>query len=132
MRIVEPRSRCSTIARDDLLGDVVPRAPVAEEAGDVDQDRVEQPRELLGVAGEVLAVGLVALGADDVHPLLEPPHEGRALVARVVEATGVANELEERLELGIDLGHVTTRAAGGTGSRASLSRIAGISASVAT
>ena len=81
----------------------VPRALVAEEARDVDQDRVEEVRELLRVHLEEVVIFVVARDPDLVHPLLHAAHEARSLVAREVEPAVVADVVEQRLEAGIDV-----------------------------
>ena len=50
--------------RHDLVGQVLPRLGIAEEAGDVDQQGVEQLGELLAVELQVVEVVLVALRPD--------------------------------------------------------------------
>src|SRR3954447_9334141 len=88
-------------ARDDVLLDELPCILVAEEAGDVDQDRVEKAGELVAVRVQVLAVLVERLHADGVHALQEATRQARPLVPRVVEAARVADVFEETLEGGI-------------------------------
>src|SRR5439155_9471677 len=97
-------------ARDDLVRDDLPGLGVAEEAGDVDQDRVEELGELLAVLAEVVAIRLPVGCADRLHPLLEPAHQRRAPVAGVVEAALVADVLEQLLELRVGRAHGATGA----------------------
>ena len=101
MRSWRPLSSSSTIRGMTSRCDVLPHGRVAEEAGDVDQDRVEERGELVGLALEILAIGGVAVDADLVHALLEAPDQRRPLVPRVVEAALSRTILEQRLELGI-------------------------------
>src|SRR5262249_41665886 len=84
--------------------DEFPGAGIAEEGRHVDQDRVEQVRELLGVDLEVVDVVGEVADADDLHPLLDSPHQGRALVGREVEPAGPLEVVEEALQLGRCLG----------------------------
>src|SRR5262245_48204032 len=97
-----------TLARDDpghdLLCDVLPGGLVAKECRHVDQDRVEQARELLGMDLEVVDVVCEIADADDLHPLLDAAHQGRALVGREVEAAGPLQVVEEAFEFGRRLG----------------------------
>src|SRR5262249_40897834 len=85
-------------ARDDLLDQEIPRLFVAEEAGDVDENGVEQKTELLGMR---LEVGLIVVVRVDIHglqALLDPTHETRALVGGEIETTAALEIVEERLE----------------------------------
>src|SRR3954453_12535180 len=95
-RVVRPLARED---RGDHGGpNGVPRGDVAEEARDVDEDRVEELGEL----------GLVAVQAGEVlrelrrlhglHALGDAPSQGGALVAGEVEPSVVAYEVEDRLE----------------------------------
>ncbi len=86
-------------AGDDLLGHRLPRPRVAEEGRHVDQDRVEEVRELVGVDLQVVDVVGVALHADHVHPLGDAAHQARPLVPREVEAAGAAEVLQQQLEV---------------------------------
>src|SRR5439155_9616774 len=80
-------------ARDDLVRQVVPRLLVAEEARDVDQDRVEQRGELVLAFGEEALIVLEGLDPDGLHPPLESAAEAGPLVAGVVEAAVLADVL---------------------------------------
>src|SRR5262249_16391856 len=91
-------------ARDHLGLDEPPRLRIAEELGDVDQDRVEELGELVAVVTEIRLVVLERLRADQVHSLLEAASEARPLVERVVEAAGVPNALEQLFERRMELG----------------------------
>ena len=57
--------------RDDLPADGLPGRRVAEEGGDVDQDRVEEAAELLGVDLEVVGIAAVGRRAHGVHALVD-------------------------------------------------------------
>src|SRR5206468_3066498 len=85
-------------ARDDVLAEELPRARVAEEGGDVDQDRVEQQPELVVVRLEMAAVGEMALDLQLLHALRHAPPERRSLVAGEIEAAGGLEVLEQLLE----------------------------------
>src|SRR4051794_20628371 len=84
--------------RDDLVAVVLPRRGIAEEPRDVDEDRVEQRGELVGLDLEVVEVGGVVADADLLHPLADAALERRALVAGEVEAARPLQVLEEHLE----------------------------------
>jgi hypothetical protein len=92
-----------TFARDQRRHDVVlqvfPGRPVAKERGDVDQHRVEQLTELLGMNLEVIDVIAEALDADAVHALAHPAHQARLLVGSEVEPAGAPQILEQPLEI---------------------------------
>ena len=67
-------------------------------AGQVDQERVEQGGELVDVGLEQVLVRADRLEPDVLHA---PPHtalDGGALVPREVEPTGVPDEMQELLE----------------------------------
>ena len=55
--------------RDDLLAQVLPGLRVAEEAGDVDQDGVEELGELVRLRLQERQVVLEALDPDLLHPV---------------------------------------------------------------
>src|SRR5262249_28569108 len=80
---------------------MLPGGPVTEELRDVDQDHVEEERELLGVHLEVVAVVRVAGDVDDLHPPLEAAAEGRALVPAEVEPAAPLQVREKGLEVGV-------------------------------
>src|SRR5262245_16164455 len=84
--------------RDDLVAEVLPDLLVTEEGGDVDQDEVEQRRELVRMDLEVVQVFGVRVDADELHPFVDPAPERRALVPGEVEPATVPQELQERLE----------------------------------
>src|SRR5205823_10564371 len=52
---------------EHLVGDCLPRGWVAEERGDIDQDRVEEVTELLGVDLQVVQVMGVARDRSEEH-----------------------------------------------------------------
>jgi hypothetical protein len=81
----------------------LPRRRVAEEAGDVDEDGVEEVVVFLGVDLQVVEVPVEALRTGVLDALLHAAQQGAALVAGEVEAVGAAEELEQRLEAGVDL-----------------------------
>jgi len=85
-----------------LVAQVLPHLRVAEELGDVDQDGVEQGRELVGVDLEKVEVGRVALNADGLHAAVDASLQAGALVAGEVEPTVVAQIGQQLLKL---LGH---------------------------
>jgi hypothetical protein len=94
----------------DLLREVIPGGRIAEERRDVDEDRVEELRELVRVLFEAVAIGRVVGRADSLHATLETPRQARALVAREVEASVLPHEEEQVFELGVDLrGHARGR-----------------------
>ena len=66
----------------DVVAQVVPGRRIAEELGDVDQQRLEELLELLGVDLEEVEVVAERRAADRVHPAAEAALEARALVAR--------------------------------------------------
>src|SRR5262249_27552953 len=68
------------------------------ELGDVDQQRVEELRVLVGMHLEVVEVVAVALALDGVHPPPEAALQAGALVAGEVEAARAPEELEQGLE----------------------------------
>src|SRR5262249_48830665 len=72
---------------------------VAKERGDVDEDRVEELHELLGMHLEVLDIALVVLDAHHLHAPLHASLEARPLVAGEVEAALLLEKLEQGLEL---------------------------------
>ncbi len=85
--------------RQQVRPQPVPRVEVAEERRDVDEDRVEQRRELVGVDLEPVAVLLVPGDAHVVHAPVHPPQQARPLVPREVETPGLLEVLEQALEL---------------------------------
>src|SRR5215471_2086241 len=87
--------------RNHALRQGFPGGGIAEEAGDVDEDRVEQRREFLGMDFEVVQISAVGLDVRQLaHPLLHAPHQARSLVAREIEAAAGLEMLEQRFELG--------------------------------
>ena len=78
----------------------VPRVGVAEEPRHVDQDRVEQLRELVGVDLEVVEVLGVRRQPEHLHAAADASAERGALVAGEVEAAAPMQVLEHRLEAG--------------------------------
>ena len=87
----------------DVLVEVLPRRRVAEEAGDVDEDRVEELGELVGVDLEVVEVVAVAADLDALHALAEAAFQARALVAAEVEAAGALEELQQLRQIAVVL-----------------------------
>jgi hypothetical protein len=85
----------------DLLTQVLPGVRIAEEPGDVDEDRVEQLAELLGMDLEIVQVVGVFLEAQGVQPLAHPAHQARALVGAEVEASAALQIGKQRLKLGV-------------------------------
>ena len=85
--------------RHDLCGEVVPRLRVAEERRDVDQNRVEQDLELLGVNLEIVAILGDAGQMQLVEPLLHSPSERWTLVAGEVEPARRVEIVEQEFEL---------------------------------
>src|SRR5262249_10172506 len=81
-----------------LAGEEVPCGRVAKEARDVDEDRVEEGGELVGVDLEVVLVVGEALAADLLHPLADPPAQRRALVAGEGEPPRAVRVFDEQLE----------------------------------
>jgi hypothetical protein len=80
--------------RQDLFREVIPGRRIAEERRDVDEDRVEELDELVGVVFEALPVSRVVGHADRLHATLEAPRQARALVAREIEASVLLDEEE--------------------------------------
>ena len=97
---------------------MLPRARVAEELGDVDQQHLEELLVLVRVDLEVVEVVAEGLAADGVHPAPEAALQARALVAREVEPARALEELQQRLERRV----VGRRSPGLRGRHASASR----------
>ena len=93
---------------NDLLTEVEPCLGVAEEAGDVDQDRVEQRAELVGVDLQLVDVLAVLRHTDLAHPVPHAPHETRALVAGEVEAARLLEVAQQPLEVVVRRGLALT------------------------
>src|SRR5262249_3739770 len=87
--------------RHDLVTQEIPSDLVAEERGDVDEDRVEEVDELLGVLLQALEVGRISVDALRFHALGDPAREAGTLVTREVEAAVGSDELEEGFELAV-------------------------------
>ena len=102
-----PRQQC----RQYLQAEVLPGLGVAEEAGDVDQDRVEQRRELVALQLEAVEVVDVARDPDLGHPPVDAPHQAGALVTGEVESPAGLHVLQQRLERRVRLVHPPLRAA---------------------
>ena len=75
--------------------------PVAQQAGDVDQDGVEQLRELPRVGLQDLHVALVVVDADGLHPLEDAPGQAGSLVPAEVEVPPLVHVVEQRLQLAV-------------------------------
>jgi hypothetical protein len=86
--------------RNDLGRDVIPHRRVAEKTGDVDQDRVEQVGEFLGVNLEVVDVAGVVLDVDRLHPLVDAPDQAGTLVPAKIKAAGALEVIQQRFEIG--------------------------------
>ena len=84
-----------------MLGEVVPRLLVTEEARNVDEDCIEQLDELVRVPFQVIEILVVGLHAETLHPLLCSASEARALVTGEVESTVRLDVLDQSLELRI-------------------------------
>ena len=88
--------------RDDLAAQRLPGRGVAEERSHVDQDRVEQQPELLGVHLQVVGVAGVRGDPDNMHPLVHSAIQASPLVPREVEASAATEVFQQLLELGVD------------------------------
>ena len=88
--------------RDDLVPDGLPGRRVAEEGGDVDQDRVEEAGELLGVDLEIVGVAAIGGRAHGVHPVGDAAHQAGALVSGEVESAAAAEVLEQAARIRSD------------------------------
>ncbi len=75
-----------------------PRIGVAEEGRHVDEDGVEQCGELVGAGLQGVQIFVEGLGSDLIHAVADPAHQGGALVAGEVEAAGVPQIVQHRLE----------------------------------
>src|SRR6516164_90466 len=80
-----------------------PRLGIAEEPGHVDEDRVEQQAEFLRAALQPVPVIDVIRRPGLMHPLADPPCQGRPLVPGEVEAAGVADESQQILKSAVGL-----------------------------
>src|SRR5439155_13504404 len=80
------------------MRDEVPDGGIAEEARDVDQDRVEELRELVRMLVEIRLVVGIRLDPERLHALGETAGETRPLVAAVVEASSLPDVVEQLLE----------------------------------
>src|SRR5262249_17895294 len=80
-----------------------PRLGIAEEPGHVDQDRVEQEAEFLRAALQPVPVIYVVRRPGLMHPLADPPCQGRPLVPGEIEAAGVADESHQILRVAMGL-----------------------------
>ncbi len=83
----------------DVLAQVLPGVRVAQEARDVDEDRVEQRGVLAGLRRQTVLVVLEGVDAHDVHAVAHPPHEALPLVPGEVEAPLLLQVPQQRLEL---------------------------------
>src|SRR6185503_19889513 len=77
----------------------LPNVRVAEEGRDVDEDRVEEERELPGMYFELVEVVRVALDPDLGEPCLYPPLEAGQLVTGEVEAAVPLQVREQGLDV---------------------------------
>src|SRR5207302_7071327 len=84
---------------DDVLGQVIPCLGITEKLGDIDQDLVEQDRELFGMHLEVVVICAEVVDAELHAPLGDPPHQAGTFVARKVEPPRVAEKLDQALEI---------------------------------
>ena len=89
--------------RDDLAIEHRPRLRIAEESGDVDEDRVEEGDVLFGMLLEVAGVGREAVRVHLAHASLDPADERGRLVLAKVEVVARAQRLQEVLEPGVAL-----------------------------
>src|SRR6185295_14360480 len=72
---------------------------IAKKVRDVDQDGIEQQRELGRMGLEKIAVAAVVLDVGSLHPLLDAPLEARPLVGGEIESTTLVQVVEQGLEL---------------------------------
>ncbi len=86
---------------DDLGPQRVPGLLVAEELGDVDEQRVEQPAVLLRVRLQELQVFLVGLELVLVEPLVDAADDAGPFVVPEVVATLLEDLLQERVQVAI-------------------------------
>ena len=92
----DPDGLVCGLARNDLGEDIftqiVPRLGVAKEAGDVDEEGVEEEGELFGVYLQVVLVLAKTLYAYFLHALAHPAYQAGRLVASKVEAAAPLDE----------------------------------------
>ena len=86
---------------EDAFANEPPGLRVAEEAGDVDQDDVQELGVLVPVAVEVADVGLEIGDADLVHPAAHLPEERALPVLSEVEVVLEVQLVEELAEAGV-------------------------------
>src|SRR5205823_7570689 len=88
---------CQEVGDHAVLKEL-PGLGVPEESRDVDQEIVEQLRDLTLVDLEVIPVGREVRRTDGVHPLADAPAQARFLVAGEIEAAGLLDVVEELLQ----------------------------------
>jgi hypothetical protein len=84
-------------------GEVVPRLRVAEEIGDVDEDRVEQLDELVRVRLEIVLIPSKVVDAQLLHTTADAADQARSFVSGEVETACGFQELKERFEAFVGL-----------------------------
>ena len=82
-------------ARNDLISQVFPGRRIAEKSGHVDQDRVEQVHKLFRAHLQMIQIVAPAFQAEELHPLMDPPHQARPLVSSEIEAAAALQVLQQ-------------------------------------
>src|SRR4029077_16156978 len=85
--------------RNKLSSHVVACGRVTKEGGDIDEDLVEEDRELFGMDLQIVLVRGKGAQAKLGAALADAPHDRVSLVPAVVEAAVLAQVLEQHLEL---------------------------------
>ena len=88
---------------NDLLTQVFPGIRIPEEAGHVDQDRVEEASELVRMHLEIVAVVVEGLNPNLLHSLFHPPQETRPLVPSEVKAADTLEIFQQVFKGGVGL-----------------------------
>jgi hypothetical protein len=71
---------------------------VTEEGRDVDEDHIEEVRDLFGVRLEIVLVAGEGRDADRLHAALYAAHQRGPLVGGEVECAAAAQQFEQRIE----------------------------------
>ena len=79
----------------------LPHLGIAEERRHVDQDRVEQRGELVGVDLQVVEIAIELVNLDRLHPLAHAAHQAGRLVGGEVEAAVLPEVLDDAFESGL-------------------------------
>src|SRR5947207_12914442 len=81
-----------------MFPETFPRPGIAEERGEVDENRIEENLKLFGMYLEVIDVVGILAHADGLHALLNAALEARWLIAGKVEAATALQIVDERTE----------------------------------